>query len=89
MPLYEFIAWSRDNDHHELKEALREQKQKAEKQFKQLGVGDRVRIVRGLASGKIGIIDSIEKKGVVKVRIGMLVMSSKMEELVDASGKTR
>jgi hypothetical protein len=82
LPLYDFIRWSNQNDCHQIKQVIKQRQEKVEKQFRSLDAGDKVRIVKGLASGRRGVIDSIEKKGVVKVRIGMMVMSVKMDELI-------
>lgn len=81
LPLRAFIAWRPDNDHHNLKDALRVHKEKAERQFKEIQVGDRIRVQRGLAQGREGVIESIEKKGVLKVRMGLLVMSIKVDDV--------
>jgi len=81
MPLHGFIAWTRQNDFHDLKEVIKEHQEKVLRKFSSVEVGDKVRILSGLASGRVGVVDAIEKKGVVKVRIGLLVMSVKMEDL--------
>jgi hypothetical protein len=79
--LHAFLGWRRDNDYHHLKDALKEQKQKVERKFVEFKPGDEVRIKNGLAAGRIGVIDSLERKGVVKVRLGVVLMSLKMEDL--------
>jgi transcription antitermination factor NusG len=81
VPLHEFIGWRRDNDFHELKEVIKEQKEKAVRKFKSLKKGDSVRVLKGLAAGHVGVVDSIERKGVVKVRLGAMVVSLRIEEL--------
>ncbi len=81
LPLHAFIAWSRQNDFHDLKEVIKEHQEKVQRKFSSVEVGDQVRILSGLASGRVGVVDAIEKKGVVKVRMGLLVMSVKMEDL--------
>jgi hypothetical protein len=81
LPLRAFIAWSRQNDFHDLKEVIKEHQEKVQRKFSSVEVGDQVRILSGLASGRVGVVDAIEKKGVVKVRMGLLVMSVKMEDL--------
>ncbi len=81
VPLYSFIAWRRDNDFHELREKLQEQKEKAQRKFSSVKVGDQVRILKGLASGRVGVIESLEHKGVVKVRLGTIVAAVSVEEL--------
>ncbi len=82
LPLFRFIAWSRENDFHDLKDAIKEQQHKAQRKFSSIEVGDKVRIVNGIAAGRLGVVDAIEKKGVVKVRMGLLVMNLKIEDLV-------
>jgi hypothetical protein len=81
VPLYSFISWRRDNDFHELKEVIKEQKEKATMRFKSLKPGDPVRVLKGLAAGHVGVVDSLERKGVVKVRLGAMLVSLKIEEL--------
>jgi transcription antitermination factor NusG len=80
-PLHMFIGWRRDNDFHQLKEVIKEQKEKAVRKFKSLKKGDSVRVLKGLAAGHVGVVDSIERKGVVKVRLGAMVVSLRIEEL--------
>ncbi len=82
VPLHDFICWRRDNDFHELKEVMKEQKEKAKVKFTSLQVGDEVRILKGLASGRLGVLESIERKGVVKVRIGNIAIAVNIDELV-------
>ena len=81
VPLHKFIGWRRDNDFHQLKEVIKEQKEKAVRKFKSLKKGDSVRVLKGLAAGHVGVVDSVERKGVVKVRLGAMVVSLQIEEL--------
>lgn len=81
LPLFRFISWTHENDFHGLKDAIKKQQDKAQRKFSSIEVGDKVRIVSGLASGRLGVVDAIEKKGVVKVRMGLLVMSLRIEDL--------
>jgi len=81
VPLHKFIGWRRDNDFHQLKEVIKEQKEKAVRKFKSLKKGDSVRVLKGLAAGHVGVVDSIERKGVVKVRLGAMLVSLRIEEL--------
>ncbi len=80
-PLHDYLAWTPENDHHQIKSALKEQKEKARKPIKELSAGDEVRVLSGLASGRIAVVDSIERRGMVKVRLGLVVLSMKMEDL--------
>jgi hypothetical protein len=79
--LHTYISWKRDNDFHNITEVLKEHKERAQMSFRKLSPGDEVRILEGLASGRIGVVESIERKGIVKVRLGAMVISLKMEEL--------
>lgn len=79
--LHAFIGWRRDNDFHDLKGAIKEQKQKARIRFSSLQAGDQVRVLKGLAAGRVGVVDSIEHKGTVKIRLGTMVIAVKIEEL--------
>ncbi|MFC1654969.1 hypothetical protein ACFL2F_04100 [Myxococcota bacterium] len=81
VPLHLFIGWRRDNDFHELKEVIKENKEKATRKFKSLEPGDEVRVLKGLAAGHVGVVDSLERKGVVKVRLGTMMVSLRIEEL--------
>jgi len=81
VPLHTFIGWRRDNDFHQLKEVLKEQKEKAQRKFSSVKPGDEVRILKGLATGRVGVIEALERKGVVKVRLGAMLVSLKIDEL--------
>jgi hypothetical protein len=80
-PLHQFIAWRRDNDYHRLREVLKERREKGKMQFSALKTGDEVRILKGLAAGRTGVVEEIEKKGLLKVRLGLLVMAVKVEDV--------
>ena len=79
--MYSFISWHRENDFQAVKDVLKDQKEQARRQFSDLKTGDEVRIMKGLAVGRLGVVESLERKGVVKVRLGPMVISLKVEEL--------
>ena len=81
LDLYSFISWRRDNDFHAIKDVLKEQKEQAQRQFRDVKPGDEVRVLKGLAVGRLGVVEELERKGVVKVRLGTIVISLKAEEL--------
>ncbi len=81
LPLLHFIRWRGENDFHELKDVLKGQKQKAEQRFTAIKVGDEVRVTKGLASGKIVTVESLERKGVAKVWFGNMLIQLKIEDL--------
>jgi preprotein translocase subunit YajC len=79
VPIYHFIAWSRDNDFVLMREALKQEKQA--KRQKGLAKGDRVRIVRGVFSGRTGVIQEIDAKGALKVQVGAVAVKMGADEV--------
>jgi transcription antitermination factor NusG len=80
MPLYEFIAWRRENDYLEVQKQIAEEKQKA--LSKGLSRGDRVRIIGGLWSGKQGSVQSTDARGKLKVLVGKITVTLEADEVV-------
>ncbi len=72
LPLYHHLAWSRQNDFVEVKEAIRKDKQV--KKARGIRQHDSIRVNRGLFSGKSGVVESIDAKGLLKVRLGTMVV---------------
>jgi hypothetical protein len=72
LPLYHFVAWSRDNDYIEMRETLLKDKQV--KRQKGLAKGDKVKIVRGMLAGRVGAVQEIDAKGGLKVLVGTLAV---------------
>jgi hypothetical protein len=72
MPLYHFIAWSRDNDFVSIREALAREKQS--KRQRGLAARDEVRIVRGMFAGKMGVVQEVDARGGLKVLVGKLAV---------------
>jgi hypothetical protein len=72
MPLYHYIAWSRDNDFVSIKEAL--QKEKQARRQRGLAQKDQVRIVRGMFAGKLGVVQEIDARGGLKILIGKMAV---------------
>jgi hypothetical protein len=83
LPLYRFIAWSRDNDFVSMREAL--QKEKQAKRQKGLVKHDAVRIVRGMFAGKSGVVQEIDAKGGLKVLVGKVAVKVDVEDVVKSS----
>jgi hypothetical protein len=81
VPVLRFIAWSGQNDHHQVRAVIQVHKDKVEKQFREIRSGSEVRIARGLAAGRVGVVESIEHKGTVKVRLGPVLLALKLEDL--------
>lgn len=70
-PLYHFGAWSKEQDHIQAVKAAKEQRQEAQR-VTQLQVGDRVKILSGLWSGRSGTVEAVDKKGALKVQVGLV-----------------
>ncbi len=72
LPIYRFIAWTRDNDFLSMKETL--QKERQAKRQKGVSKNDTVRIVRGMFAGKSGVVQEIDAKGQLKVLVGKMAV---------------
>jgi transcription antitermination factor NusG len=79
MPIYRFIAWSRDNDFVLMREAL--QREKQAKRQRGLAKNDSVRIVRGMFAGKSGVVQEIDAKGGLKVLVGKVAVKVDVEDV--------
>ena len=80
LPIYQFIAWSRDNDFVSMREQL--QKEKQTRRQRGLAKGDEVRIVRGVFSGKTGQVQEVDVKGGLRVLIGKVAVKLDAEDVV-------
>jgi hypothetical protein len=72
LPLYHFIAWSRDNDFVSIRETLAREKQA--KRQRGLQARDEVRIIRGMFAGKLGVVQEVDARGSLKVLVGKLAV---------------
>jgi hypothetical protein len=79
LPVYRFIAWSRDNDFLSIKEAL--QKEKQQKRQKGLLKNDPVRIIRGMFAGKQGVVQEVDAKGGLRVLVGKVAVKLGAEDV--------
>ncbi len=77
LPLYHFLLWSRQNDHLSLDSALKEKQAEARRGGVTLEPGTSVSVIAGLFSGKTGVVQEIDKKGMVKVSVGRMVIQVK------------
>jgi hypothetical protein len=80
LPIYHFIAWSRDNDFVSIKETL--QKERQTKLTKGLAKHDRVQIVRGVLAGKEGVVQDFDAKGGLKVLVGKMAVKVDAQDVV-------
>jgi hypothetical protein len=72
LPIYRFIGWSRDNDFVSMRQVL--DKERTVRRQKGLHKNDRVRIVRGMLTGKDGLVQEVDAKGQLKVLVGKMVI---------------
>jgi hypothetical protein len=79
LPIYRFIAWSRDNDFVSMREAL--QKERQQKRQKGLVKNDVVRIVRGMFAGKQGVVQEVDTKGGLRVLVGKVAVKLDAEDV--------
>jgi hypothetical protein len=79
LPIYQFVAWSRDNDYVPMREALKQEKQA--KRQKGLAKNDKVRIVRGVFAGRAGVIQEIDGKGALRVLVGTVAVKMGADEV--------
>jgi len=79
LPIYQFVAWSRDNDFVLMREALKQEKQA--KRQKGLAKNDKVRIVRGVFAGRTGVIQEIDAKGALRVLVGTVAVKMAADEV--------
>jgi len=83
-PVYRFAAWSRDNDFIEAGKQIQEEKAAKRRQATSYHKGDKVRIIGGLFAGKLGIVESIDTKAQVKVRVGKMSVVVSGHDLTSA-----
>ncbi len=80
-PLRAYIAWRKDNDFFALAKTLQQEEKKAELGFTGIKAGDAVRIKTGVAAGRVGRVEALERKGLLKVRVGQLVVAVQVEDV--------
>jgi transcription antitermination factor NusG len=79
LPVYRFIAWSRDNDFVSMRDQL--QKEKQQKRQRGLVKNDPVRIIRGMFAGKAGVVQEVDAKGGLKVLVGKVAVKIDAEDV--------
>lgn len=84
LPVYRFAAWSVDNDHIEATKQIKEEKEQARRQATAYKSGDKVRVIGGLFSGKLGVVESVDTKAQVKVRVGKMSVVIAGQDLAPA-----
>ena len=82
LPAYRFMAWSKDNDQIELLKNLKaDEKNKQEAHLAAFQVGDRVTILSGLFSGRMGYLHEINDSGKAKVMVGPIAVNVEAKDL--------
>jgi len=79
LPIYHFVAWTRDNDFVSMREMLKQEKR--EKAQRGLAKNDRVRIVRGMFAGRNGVVQEIDAKGGLRVQVGKVAVKLAAEDV--------
>jgi hypothetical protein len=80
LPIYHYIAWSRENDYVSMRETL--QKERQVKRQRGLAKSDRVRIVRGVLAGKVGVVQDCDAKGGIRILVGKMSVKVDADDLV-------
>ena len=83
LPLLEFLMWSRENDHTQVKDAIKEKKKVQEERAQSLEPGTRVTILSGLFSGRGGYVAEVQK-GKAKVMVGPVSVTVDVKDLKGA-----
>ena len=79
LPLYAFAAWGRDNDFVSIRDTLKQQEVK--KKSRGLVKNDRVRVVRGVFTGKTGVVQGTDAKGGLRVLLGSMAVKLSGEDV--------
>lgn len=82
LPILHYIAWTRDNDYVLMRDTLK--KQEIKQKSRGLTKNDTIRVMRGMLSGKTGVIQEIDAKGNVKALVGNMLVklnSSDVEKI--------
>ena len=82
MPVFQFLAWSRDNDFVKVRVAMEKQASgEREKLTQTFEAGARVTILSGLFAGRAGYVTEIDAKGRAKVMVGPVSFSVDVKDL--------
>ena len=82
LSFYTHVAWSKTNDCIGQGRAVKKAKEEKIKKSANFQTGDKVRITTGLLSGKIGIIENIDAKAMVKVAVGKMSVKVPGQDLI-------
>jgi hypothetical protein len=82
VPLYKLLAWSEDKDRIEVLKAIKEvEKTKKQAHVATFQVGERVTILSGLFSGRMGYLQEINDSGKAKVMVGPIAVNVEAKDL--------
>jgi hypothetical protein len=81
VPIYRFVAWSRDNDQTQVKSAVKQEIAERQKKAVTFEPGDRVTILSGLFAGRSGYLAEIDAKGRAKVMVGPVSVTVDAKDL--------
>jgi len=80
--VYQMVSWARENDFIGATHEIKREKQEKLKRAANFQPGDKVRITKGLLSGKIGVVESVDAKAVAKVSVGQMSLKVPGQDLV-------
>ncbi|MFO0723774.1 MAG: hypothetical protein U1E65_08340 [Myxococcota bacterium] len=81
LPLFRFLAWSRQNEHAHVKETIKKTVDEQKKKAIPFQPGDRVTILSGLFAGRGGYLAEIDAKGRAKVMVGPVSVTVEVKDL--------
>lgn len=87
LPIYRYVAWTRENDFIEATKQIQEEKKEKRKQATGFTPGEKVRITGGLFSGKVGVVQEADAKAQVKVLVGKLSVMVASGDLAAAAAR--
>jgi len=86
IPFYKYCSWSKENDFIGAQKHIQEEKAEKRRQAGSYAVGNKVRITSGLFSGKQGLVESIDTKSNVRVKVGNMSVVVPSSELIPVKG---
>lgn len=81
LPIYRFVAWSRETDFTQVKTAVQKESVDRQKHAAPFEPGARVTILSGLFAGRSGYLAEIDAKGRAKVMVGPVGVSVDAKDL--------
>jgi hypothetical protein len=84
LPVYAFGAWTAEHDHIQAVKAAKQQREESRKGT-DLKAGAKVRILAGIWNGHTGVVEAVDKKGGLHVRVGLVSVRLDAKDAAAAS----